>query len=49
MLTIAKEHLLYGINPQLEAYLYGQELNEKTYAIAKADMLMKGEEPENKA
>ncbi|TXT26008.1 MAG: type I restriction enzyme M protein [Gallionellaceae bacterium] len=47
MLTIAKEHLLGGINPQLEVYLYGQELNEKTYAIAKADMLMKGEDPEN--
>ena len=47
MLTIAKEHLLGGINPALEVYLYGQELNEKTYAIAKADMLMKGEDPEN--
>jgi type I restriction enzyme M protein len=47
MLTIAKEYLLGGINPSLEAYLYGQEINEKTYAIAKADMLMKGEDPEN--
>ena len=47
MLTIAKEHLLGGINSALEVYLYGQELNEKTYAIAKADMLMKGEDPEN--
>ncbi|MFZ1639938.1 MAG: class I SAM-dependent DNA methyltransferase [Candidatus Contendobacter sp.] len=47
MLTIAKEYLLGGINPALEVYLYGQELNEKTYAIAKADMLMKGEDPEN--
>jgi type I restriction enzyme M protein len=47
MLTIAKEHLLGAINPELEVYLYGQELNEKTYAIAKADMLMKGEDPEN--
>ena len=47
MLTIAKEHLLGAINPTLEVYLYGQELNEKTYAIAKADMLMKGEDPEN--
>ncbi|MDO9067591.1 MAG: class I SAM-dependent DNA methyltransferase [Deltaproteobacteria bacterium] len=47
MLTIAKEHLLGAINPSLEVYLYGQELNEKTYAIAKADMLMKGEDPEN--
>lgn len=47
MLTTAKEYLLGGINPALEVYLYGQELNEKTYAIAKADMLMKGEDPEN--
>lgn len=47
MLTTAKEYLLAGVNPALEVYLYGQELNEKTYAIAKADMLMKGENPEN--
>ena len=47
MLTIAKEHLLGSINSSLEVYLYGQEINEKTYAIAKADMLMKGEDPEN--
>ena len=46
MLTIAKEYL-GGINPALEVYLYGQEMNEKTYAIAKADMLMKRENPEN--
>ena len=39
MLTIAKEYLLGGINPALEVYLYDQELNEKTYAIAKADVL----------
>lgn len=47
MLTIAKEYLLGAVNPELEIYLYGQEINEKTYAIAKADMLMKGEDPEN--
>lgn len=47
MLTIAKEHLLGAINPSLDVYLYGQEINEKTYAVAKADMLMKGEDPEN--
>jgi len=47
MLTIAKEHLLGAINPSLDVYLYGQEINEKTYAICKADMLMKGEDPEN--
>ena len=47
MLTIAKEYLLESVNPTLGIYLYGQELNEKTYAIAKADMLMKGEDPAN--
>lgn len=47
MLTIAKEHLLGAINPTLDVYVYGQEINEKTYAVAKADMLMKGEDPEN--
>ena len=47
MLTIAKEHLLGAINPALDVYVYGQEINEKTYAVAKADMLMKGEDPEN--
>lgn len=47
MLTIAKEHLLGAVNPGLGVYLYGQEINEKTYAICKADMLMKGEDPEN--
>ena len=47
MLTISKEYLLAAVNPELEIYLFGQEINEKTYAIAKADMLMKGEDPEN--
>lgn len=47
MLTIAKEYLLDAVNADLEVFLYGQEINEKTYAVAKADMLMKGEDPEN--
>jgi type I restriction enzyme M protein len=47
MLTIAKEYLLAAVNPDLDIYLYGQEINEKTYAIAKADMLMKGENPDH--
>jgi type I restriction enzyme M protein len=47
MLTIAKEHLLGAVNADLDVYLYGQEINEKTFAVAKADMLMKGEDPEN--
>jgi len=47
MLTIAKEYLLAAVNPNLDISVFGQEINEKTYAIAKADMLMKGEDPEN--
>jgi type I restriction enzyme M protein len=47
MLTVAKEYLLAAVNPSLEVYLFGQDINEKTYAICKADMLMKGEDPEN--
>jgi type I restriction enzyme M protein len=42
MLTGAKTYIL-SINPDVDVILYGQELNEETYAICKADMLMKGE------
>lgn len=45
MLTVAKEYIVNEINKNAKVYLYGQELNPKTYAIAKADMLMKGEDP----
>lgn len=43
MLTISKEHILQDINKDAKVYLYGQELNGQTYAIAKADILIKGE------
>ena len=46
MLTVSKEYLKKNINPKADVFLYGQELNPKTYAIAKADMLMKGENPD---
>ena len=46
MLTVSKEYLKRNINPKADVFLYGQELNPKTYAIAKADMLMKGENPD---
>ena len=46
MLTIA-EQTLQGIaldkNKQVSTHLYGQEINNETYAICKADMLLKGE------
>lgn len=44
MLTIGKEYIREQINPDATVYLYGQELNPQTYAIAKSDMLIKGED-----
>lgn len=45
MLTTGKEYLqeLSG-RDDIKIYLYGQELNEKTYAICKSDLLMKGDD-----
>jgi len=44
MLTIGKEYIQNKINPDAEVYLYGQELNPQTFAIAKSDILIKGED-----
>lgn len=46
MLTISKEHILSTINKNADIYLYGQELNPVTYAMAKSDMLIKGDDPD---
>jgi type I restriction enzyme M protein len=49
MLTIAKEAML-AINPKLEIYLYGQEVNPETFAVCKSDLYMKsadGRDAEN--
>jgi type I restriction enzyme M protein len=45
MLTVAKEYLTsqWGLDPT-NVFIYGQELREKTYAICKADALMKGDD-----
>lgn len=44
MLTVCKEYLEeLSRRPDMKVYLYGQELNEKTYAICKSDLLMKGD------
>jgi type I restriction enzyme M protein len=46
MLTVGEETLTaIGAqrNQQIECLLYGQEINPETYAICKADMLLKGE------
>ena len=46
MLTVAEEtlqQLANGHGKQVATHLYGQEINAETYAIAKADLLLKGE------
>ncbi len=46
MLSVAGEHLL-AHNPQARLTLYGQELNDESYAICKADMLIRGQDVGN--
>ena len=46
MLSIAGEYLLEH-NPQARLTMYGQELNDESYAICKADMLIKGQDVAN--
>jgi type I restriction enzyme M protein len=43
MLSIAEEHLVHH-NPTARLVLSGQELNPESYAICKADMLIKGQD-----
>ena len=46
MLTVAEktlQELARAHGKQVAAHLYGQEINSETYAIAKADLLLKGE------
>jgi type I restriction enzyme M protein len=47
MLTIGKEWIHENINKNLKVELFGQELNDVTYAICKSDFLMADENPEN--
>src|SRR5688572_10220546 len=46
MLSVADEHLR-GMNPKARLVMYGQELNAESYAICKADMLIKGQDVAN--
>ncbi|PPT63413.1 restriction endonuclease subunit M [Xanthomonas arboricola] len=46
MLSIAGEYLAEH-NPQARLTMYGQELNDESYAICKADMLIKGQDVGN--
>ncbi len=46
MLSVAGEHLA-SLNPDARLVMYGQELNDESYAICKADMLIKGQDVAN--
>lgn len=46
MLTVGKEYIQTNFNKEAKVYLFGQELNSATYAICKADMLLKDEDVE---
>jgi type I restriction enzyme M protein len=47
MVINAKDHIKNQINPDVEIVMYAQELNAQTYAIAKSDVLIMGENAEN--
>jgi len=46
MLSIAEDYLR-ELNPGIQVEVFGQELNPYSYAICKADMLMKGQNADN--
>ena len=46
MLTVADQHLR-DFNPDASTALFGQEINPRTYAICKADLLITGQDPSN--
>jgi type I restriction enzyme M protein len=46
MLSVGEEHLL-AHNPLARLVMYGQELNPESYAICKADLLIKGQDIRN--
>ncbi|HUP25408.1 MAG TPA: class I SAM-dependent DNA methyltransferase [Thermoanaerobaculia bacterium] len=46
MLSVAEEHLS-ELNPKARLEVFGQELNGESYAICKADMLIKGQNADN--
>jgi type I restriction enzyme M protein len=46
MLSVAEEHLL-ALNPDARLVMYGQELNDESYAICKSDLIGKGQDAGN--
>lgn len=41
------EERIHALNPSTPVHCFGQEINSETYAIAKADMLIRGGDPNN--
>jgi type I restriction enzyme M protein len=46
MLSVAEKYIR-GKNETADVQLFGQEINDQSYAICKSDMLIKGQNPEN--
>ncbi len=46
MLSVAADHIQH-LNPDARVVVFGQELNPESYAICKADMLIKGQDVSN--
>jgi type I restriction enzyme M protein len=46
MLSVADEYL-HSLNPGIQLSLYGQDYNDASYAICKADMVIKGQDVDN--
>jgi len=44
MLSIAEDHL-HEMNPNIVLNVFGQELNDETWAIARSDLMIKGQDP----
>jgi type I restriction enzyme M protein len=44
MLSIAEEYL-QDLNPNIKLNVFGQELNPETWAIARSDLMIKGQDP----
>ncbi|MEX0684013.1 MAG: class I SAM-dependent DNA methyltransferase [Dehalococcoidia bacterium] len=43
MLSVAEDHLR-DLNPDARLEVFGQELNEETYAVCRSDMMLKGQD-----
>lgn len=46
MLSVADEHL-HDMNPNARLVMYGQEINARSYAMCKSDMIIKGQDIDN--